>query len=78
MSNSEGFDYVGPLNQDLLKPMKIKKYIIKKIFNQTYMPERTSLIAKSYSQQVQRHLSGLSPDIIFSPGTLPISYLDCR
>ncbi len=42
-----------------------------------YITDRYPDLAKSYARQIQKHPLFSQADVIFSPGTIPISYLDC-
>src|SRR5215470_14068979 len=44
-------------------------------FRRRYLPERDPIILKSYATQVGRALTRFEHDIVFSPGTIPIAYL---
>jgi glycosyltransferase involved in cell wall biosynthesis len=43
---------------------------------QGYQSDVEPRVLKNYAKQVTRRLEALSPDVVFSPGTLPISYLE--
>ena len=45
------------------------------VFKKNYLRDREPLTLRSYAKQVERQLSRIKPDIVFSPGTKPIAYL---
>jgi glycosyltransferase involved in cell wall biosynthesis len=52
-----------------------KKIIYKMLFAKTYRRDRDPVLLKFYANQVEKHLSFINYDIIFSPGAIPIAYL---
>jgi len=69
--------YVGPLREKYSLLFKGKQYLYNRFFNKRYLRDREPLILKDYAHQVSRKLSGINSDIVFSPGTIPIAYLEC-
>jgi len=69
--------YVGPLKEKYSLLFKGKQYLHNHLFNKRYLRDREPLILKNYAEQVYRKLAGLNIDIVFSPGTIPIAYLEC-
>lgn len=53
----------------------IKKVIYTKILKKRYLRNREPIILKSLANQVMNNLAHINYDILFSPGTIPISYL---
>lgn len=41
-----------------------------------YLPEREPRVVKEWSRQVEREAKSARPDIIFSPGSTPVAYVD--
>lgn len=68
--------YIGELHQNISAINFFKKVFYSKIRHQEYPIERTIGTAKAYSKTVARCLSELSYDFVFSPGTIPIAYLN--
>jgi glycosyltransferase involved in cell wall biosynthesis len=56
----------------LFKAKRIFKNIVLK---KNYLRDREPLTLRSYAKQVESRLKRLKPDIVFSPGTIPIAYL---
>jgi glycosyltransferase involved in cell wall biosynthesis len=75
-------NYIGSLKEKyslLLKTKQhISNYLSKKSLAKKYLRDRDPIILKSYARQVSSKLSHLDSDIVFSPGTIPIAYLECQ
>jgi glycosyltransferase involved in cell wall biosynthesis len=54
---------------------KAKRIFKNVVLRKNYLRDREPLTLRSYARQVEDHLGRLKPDIIFSPGTIPIAYL---
>lgn len=54
---------------------KIKDLFYRRLQNKIYLRDRDPSVLKYFSTQVERKLRLMNPDIIFSPGTIPIAYL---
>ena len=61
---------------DRWKILGIKNILYKNLFSQTYQRIRNPKILKYYAKQVEQNLLKLDVDVVFSPGTIPISYLN--
>lgn len=48
------------------------------LFNKKYLRDPEPLILKDYAHQVQKKLSNIKTDVIFSATTNPIAYLECK
>ncbi|MBR8839343.1 MAG: glycosyltransferase family 4 protein [Stigonema ocellatum SAG 48.90 = DSM 106950] len=70
-------EYIGPLREKYSRLFKVKKLLYSSFFRKRYLKDREPLILKHYGYQVSERLSSLNPDIVFSPGTIPIAYLEC-
>ena len=70
--------FIGPLKEKFGVLFKAKTIIHKLIFNKNYLRHREPFILKSYARQVSKALSSLDIDLVFSPGILPIVYLETR
>lgn len=73
----ESFSYIGPLREKYSLLFKAKQVLYKGLTNQSYRRDREPIILKGYAEQIQKQLSELKPDIVFSPSTIPVSYLEC-
>ena len=75
-------EYIGSLKEKfgfVLKPKQyLYNYVLKNLPNQRYLRDRDPIILKHYAQQVSSKLSKINTDIVFSPGTIPIAYLECK
>jgi glycosyltransferase involved in cell wall biosynthesis len=54
---------------------RIKKVLYSKILSKNYHREREPALLKHYATQVESTLASINCDIVFSPGSLPIAYL---
>jgi glycosyltransferase involved in cell wall biosynthesis len=54
---------------------RAKKYFYGKFLSKNYFKDREPGLLKSYAAQVERKLSAIDYDAVFSPGTVPIAYL---
>lgn len=77
-SQSISLEYVGSLREKHALLLKAKKYIYRAMTGQKYLCDRDPIALKDYARQVAARLPSLNPDVVFSPGTLPIAYLKCR
>lgn len=75
-------EYIGSLKEKYSLPLKAKQYLSKhlskKLPLKKYLRDRDSIIVKNYAQQVASRLRQFNIDIVFSPGTIPIAYLECE
>ena len=69
---------IGPLHEKFRFLVAAKERLIKQIFNKKLLRERELIIVRNYATQVQKALANIKPDIVFSPGTIPISFVDCK
>jgi len=70
-------EYIGSLREKHELLFKAKKLFYKSFFHKMYLRDREPLILKNYAHQVKKQLSSSNSSIVFSPGTIPIAYLDC-
>lgn len=54
---------------------RTKTLVYREFLSRNHLISREPRILKSYAKQVENSLSRINPDVVFSPGTLPISYL---
>tara|TARA_Y100000031_G_scaffold152501_1_gene195762 strand:- start:1619 stop:2725 length:1107 start_codon:yes stop_codon:yes gene_type:complete len=66
---------IGNLKEFSALLFKIKKQVFKKFFKNNYHWDREPSVLISYARQVENSLLRLNPDVVFSPGTIPIAYL---
>jgi glycosyltransferase involved in cell wall biosynthesis len=68
----------GPLRTHHRWLGRIKGVFYSRLFHRSYDFEREALPAYGYASQVERKLKASRYDVVFSPGTIPISRLNCR
>ena len=49
-----------------------------KITGRVYDPTRSKLMGKRYARKIEEQLKGKNYDLIFSPGTIPVAYLESK
>ncbi|HEY9601122.1 MAG TPA: glycosyltransferase family 4 protein [Allocoleopsis sp.] len=69
-------DYLGPLVEKYSLLFKGKQGFYRYLMRKRYWRDREPLILRHYAQQVARKLSTLKPDLVLSPGTVPIAHLE--
>jgi glycosyltransferase involved in cell wall biosynthesis len=69
---------IGPLAD--LSPYfyKLKQLTYREVFGKRYLRDREPAVLKSYAKQLEEILSESDADLVLSPGTVAISYLECR
>ena len=77
--NNVGFETecIGNLQEGMIlkRLSRLKKFYYSKLQSKTYLRDREPAIVMNYSSQVQKMLKFIDYDIVFSPGTNPIAYL---
>ncbi|MGV2826674.1 glycosyltransferase family 4 protein [Myxosarcina sp. GI1(2024)] len=53
----------------------LKQKLYSKIFSKRYLKTREPMFLKDYAAQVDSALANINYDVVFSPGTIPIAYL---
>jgi glycosyltransferase involved in cell wall biosynthesis len=66
---------VGNLHSPKARWGKLKKLYYAKRHAQTYLTEREPALVRDYAANLEKRLTALHYDVVFSPGTLPIAYL---
>lgn len=66
---------IGNLKDKCYLITKAKQILYKTLFSKRYLRDREPFLLKSYACQVEKSLSSINCDAIFSPGTIPIAYL---
>jgi glycosyltransferase involved in cell wall biosynthesis len=68
-------DYIGSLQTKKSPVYKLKGLLYNRILGKKYLSEREHAIAKWYAVQATSRLKN-NTDIIFSPGSIPIAFID--
>lgn len=76
-SENTTIEYVGNLKERYSLLMKGRQYLCQKLLKKDYLRARSKTITHGYARQVAEQVARSRPDVIFSPGTIPVSYLDC-
>ncbi|MEA3444550.1 MAG: glycosyltransferase family 4 protein [Bacteroidota bacterium] len=71
-------EQIDNLKERCIFMLKIKKAYYAKILSKTYLCDRDPFLLKNYAAQVDSALEHLNGDVVFSPGTIPIAYLQTR
>jgi glycosyltransferase involved in cell wall biosynthesis len=69
-------DYIGGLKEKYFQFFKAKLYFYRYILKKRYLLDREPFLLKNYARQIEKQISEIKPDLIFSPGTVPIAYLE--
>ena len=77
-SSGNKLQYIGNLHTKVSPMNFIKKLVYPRLFNKGFPVDRTISTAKNYSAEVNKSLSGNNYDCIFSPGSIPIAYLETK
>ena len=77
-ANGVGVDFIGNLSRKLPPFFKAKQIWNKYIAGTRESPRFNITAAKHYSEQVAKRLANSSADVVISPLTNPIAYLDCK
>lgn len=75
-NQSIAVEYISALTEESSFLLKQKERLYH-YFKKRYLRDRDPLLLKGYAREVSRRLSNLDIDIVFSPGTIPIAYLEC-
>jgi glycosyltransferase involved in cell wall biosynthesis len=68
-------EYVGPLRK--VRPGRILgKKLLYRARRQGYLSDRDRVVVSGYAAQAGRKLAQLQVDVVLSPGTIPIAYLE--
>lgn len=57
---------------------KTKKAFYRYFLGKNYLPNRNPTLLRHYANYVESQIRCLSPDWVFSPGSRPIAYLNCK
>lgn len=70
-------EYIGNLEYKTNLLIKLKSLYYSRILHKDYFQERSFFVANHYAKQVKKEVNS-SSDLIFSPGTIPIAYLETK
>lgn len=68
---------VGPLTTASSRLLTLKKLAYRGLGGRRHMINREPSVARGYASQITQRLDR-SVDVVFSPGSIPVSYLECR
>ncbi|MCP4418711.1 MAG: glycosyltransferase family 4 protein [Chloroflexi bacterium] len=80
LANFAHIEYVSintPKN-GVIRFIKYKHLLHEKLFHTHCMLNREPSLLKHYGRQIANQLTNLDVDIVFSSGTIPIAYLECK
>jgi glycosyltransferase involved in cell wall biosynthesis len=69
---------IGSLRDYRDPSLRVKQAFYTHLLRKRYAVDRASKVLQSYADQVSARLKGTSVDVVFSPGTIPICYLESR
>jgi glycosyltransferase involved in cell wall biosynthesis len=69
---------LGPLARPRSAAITAKRVLHRYFLSGSYLPEREALVGRQYARQIEVLLSRTDTDVVFSPGTIPIAYLDVQ
>ncbi len=70
-------DYIGDLELKNTFKIKFKHLVYSRFLKEQFDYNREAFVAKNYARQVQMRLK-INTDIILSPGTIPIAFLESK
>ncbi len=70
-------EYICPLKEKYSFIFKTKTYLYRRVLNKRFLRDRQPFIIKDYAHQVLRRLVHSEADVVLSPGTIPVAYLEC-
>jgi len=68
--------HIGPLRKHRDNVLRAKQVFYTNVMRKRYVEDRASKVLKSYADQVSARLKDARVDVVFSPGTIPICYLE--
>lgn len=71
-------DYCAPLENERSLAAKASQLYCQRITGKQHLRGREPWQLKNYARQIERHIAQSKPDVIVSPGTIPIALLDCK
>lgn len=76
--SGNSLQYIENLKMEFSSLDFLKKVYYRKLLRKSFPLERTVFTAKAYSKAVTKELANLKYDCVFSPGTLPVAYLETK
>jgi glycosyltransferase involved in cell wall biosynthesis len=76
IDQSHSVEFVGPLHMSRPWYVLAKKVLYMRVRKRKFLPDRDLHVVKEYAKQASRKLSALDVDVVFSPGTIPIAFLE--
>src|SRR5215217_6357306 len=76
VDQSIAVEYIGGLTERWSLFFKAKQFAYLKLARNRHLRDREPTILKSYAKQVAEKLKYTDASIVFSPGAIPISYLE--
>lgn len=67
---------LGPLPRPRSFPLLSKRVLHRLLPRGDYLWERSSAVGRHYAREIARRLASLEVDVVMSPGTIPLSFLD--
>ncbi len=71
-------DFIGPLAERAATFFKAKQALTNRLRGQNYLRHREPVILRDYARQIARHIERSPCDVVLSPGSVPVSYLECE
>ena len=68
--------YLGPLKDRFSLTATLKQRIYVKLFNRLFLRDRAPFLLEEYAEQIAVKLSRMIPDVVFSPGHIPVARLN--
>jgi glycosyltransferase involved in cell wall biosynthesis len=75
--NGISVEYVGRLRNPLEQPLRAKTLVYRGLRRKRYLRSRNPMVLRNYARQAARRIRQIRPDIVVSPGTIPIAFLEC-
>lgn len=77
---SSGFqtEAIGNLKEKWVFFLKLKKAFYAALMKKRYLWEKEPIILRNYASQVEKALAQIDYDVVFCPGTTPITYLQTK
>ena len=66
------------LREDRPFTSRLRGAFYRRVLHKTYLQDRDPAILMSYARQVEKALEGTDCDVVFSPGTVPIAFLQTK
>ncbi|MCP4418703.1 MAG: glycosyltransferase family 4 protein [Chloroflexi bacterium] len=80
LANFAHIEYVAvsPPRNNFIRFIKYKHLLYERLFHKRCLLDREPSLLKHYGRQISEQLAGMDVDIVFSSGTIPIAYLECK